>query len=170
MLHISTCNRPIAIKLGKVVTRRERISSINLHNPLNTCWQRSRDKSNMLYFHLQNTHGNETRQDADLQWEAPILKATLPFDHLTNVKIFKKLIWKSFIFTRLIASNLTRCLFMGGGSVRKPLSRHWLLVFYPDCLKSSYNIEHIVKPGNKTNIFYARAIKVFLAFKFFSYI
>ena len=38
------------------------------------------------YLHLQKTHGHQTRQGADLQWEVPILKATWFFDQVTNVK------------------------------------------------------------------------------------
>ena len=35
--------------------------------------------------HLQKTYGLQTRNDADLQWEAPTLKATWSFDDMTNV-------------------------------------------------------------------------------------
>ena len=46
---------------------------------------RSRDKLSKLYLHLQNTRGHQTKQGADLQWEAPILKFKWLFDHVTNV-------------------------------------------------------------------------------------
>ena len=39
--------------------------------------------TNTLYLHLQKTNG---RQGADLEWEVPIRKATLSFNHVTNVK------------------------------------------------------------------------------------
>ena len=45
-----------------------------------------RDKLNILHLHLQKTHWHKSREDADLQWQAPIPKATWPFDHATNVK------------------------------------------------------------------------------------
>ena len=32
---------------------------------------RSRDKLNTSYLHLQKTHEDQTRQGADLQWDAP---------------------------------------------------------------------------------------------------
>ena len=35
---------------------------------------------------LQKTHGNPTRRGADLKWETPILKATWPFGHVTNLR------------------------------------------------------------------------------------
>ena len=47
---------------------------------------KSRDKLNTLYLHLQKTHNHQIKQGTDLKWEAPIYKATWPFDHLTNLK------------------------------------------------------------------------------------
>ena len=44
------------------------------------------DKLNTLYLHLQKTNKHHTRQGSDLQWEASILKATWPFDYVTNVR------------------------------------------------------------------------------------
>ena len=44
---------------------------------------RSRDKLNTLYIHLQKTHEHQTKEGDDWQWDAPILKATWPFDHMT---------------------------------------------------------------------------------------
>ena len=46
----------------------------------------SRDKLNTLYFHMKKTHRHQTRQGADLQRDVLILKATLFFDQVTNVK------------------------------------------------------------------------------------
>ena len=46
---------------------------------MNSQWDshvRSHKKLNTLYLHLQKTNGNKTRQVADLQREAPTLKAT----------------------------------------------------------------------------------------------
>ena len=42
--------------------------------------------TNILYLHLKKTHEYQTTQGADLQWEAPILKVTWPFDHVANVR------------------------------------------------------------------------------------
>ena len=36
---------------------------------------------------MQKTYEHQIRQGADLQWEAPILKATWPFDHVGNVRL-----------------------------------------------------------------------------------
>ena len=47
---------------------------------------RSCDKLNALYLHLQKTYEHQITQGADLQWQAPIVKATWPFDHVTNVR------------------------------------------------------------------------------------
>ena len=47
----------------------------------------SRDKLNTLYLHLQKSHEHQIRQVANLQWETLILKATSPFDHVTNVRL-----------------------------------------------------------------------------------
>ena len=44
------------------------------------------DKLNTLFLHLQKFHEHETRQGADLQWESLIIKATWPYDHVTNGK------------------------------------------------------------------------------------
>ena len=48
---------------------------------------KSRDKLNTLYLHLQKNHEHQTNQSADSQWEAPILKAAWPFDHVTHVSL-----------------------------------------------------------------------------------
>ena len=45
---------------------------------------RTPDKINILYLHLQRTHGQDIMQDADLPWEAPTIKAKWTFDHVTN--------------------------------------------------------------------------------------
>ena len=47
---------------------------------------KSRDKLNKLKLHLQKKHALQTRDGADLRWEATTLKAKLPFDHVTNVR------------------------------------------------------------------------------------
>ena len=55
---------------------------------------RSRDKLNTLYLHLQKTCRGQTKQGVDLQWQAPMLKATWHFDHVTHLTSrdnFKKL-------------------------------------------------------------------------------
>ena len=41
-------------------------------------------KLNTLFLHLQKFHEHETRQGDDLQWESLIVKATWPYDHVTN--------------------------------------------------------------------------------------
>ena len=46
----------------------------------------SRDKLNSLYLHLQKTRVHQNRQGTGLKWEAPILKAILPFDYVTNLR------------------------------------------------------------------------------------
>ena len=71
---------------------------------------RSREKLNTLNLHLQRIHGHQTRQGADLQWQPFILKAILPFDHVTMWSHVKT--WKIYIstITRLLASKLGRVL------------------------------------------------------------
>ena len=59
---------------------------------------RSGDKLNTLYLHLQITHEHQTRQGADFQWEAPILKATF-FNHVTTWKVNIFTV-KRFMFTK----------------------------------------------------------------------
>lgn len=54
----------------------------------------SYDKLNTLYLHLQETHGQQTKQDADLQWVAAIVKAKWPFDYVNNVRSRDDLIKK----------------------------------------------------------------------------
>ena len=58
---------------------------------------RSRDKLNALHFHLQNTHGYQTRQGTGLPLEASALNGILT-------------IWKIYIstFTRLMVTKLGR--------------------------------------------------------------
>ena len=45
----------------------------------------------ILYIRLQESHGYQTGQDADLQLEAPILKVIWSFDQVTRVKSPEKL-------------------------------------------------------------------------------
>ena len=68
------------------MTHHEELSLINLHDPLMKCPVGPRDKLNILRLQLQKTHWHKSREDADLQWQAPIPKAAWPFDHATNVK------------------------------------------------------------------------------------
>ena len=42
-------------------------------------------KINLLYLHLQKPHEHWIRQDADLLWKAPSLKATRTFDYISSV-------------------------------------------------------------------------------------
>ena len=74
-------------RLIRVETYHKEFAPINLHNhSMRGGPARLRDKSNTLYLHLQKTNGHKTRPGADLQWEAPILKATWPLHQVTNVK------------------------------------------------------------------------------------
>ena len=59
----------------------QELPPINLHDPsmrwsCEATWQ-------IKYMQQQLTHWHQTRKGADLQWEAPIFKVTLPFDYVT---------------------------------------------------------------------------------------
>ena len=69
-----------------VATHREELSTINLLTPQWGGLVRLRYKLNTLYLHLQNTHGYQTDQGADLLWEFPNFKATWRFGHVINVR------------------------------------------------------------------------------------
>ena len=58
----------MAIKHGELVNLHERISPIDLHNPLN---MRSRDKEKTLYLHYHNAYVHQTYQDGDILSGAP---------------------------------------------------------------------------------------------------
>ena len=45
----------------------------------------------MLYFHSQKTYEHQTRQGGDLPWQAPTLKVTWHFDHVSNMWSHKNL-------------------------------------------------------------------------------
>ena len=68
---------------------------------------RSRDKLNPLYFHLQETHGHQTRHAADLQWEASIFKVTWLFDHVKHMESRENL--KNLYFHYQKALNVAGC-------------------------------------------------------------
>ena len=74
---------------------------------------RLRDKLNTLYFHLQKTHGHQTRLGADLPWEPPPLKQ---HDPLTTWPTWGHVkIWNIYIYTlaRPMATKLGRVLGYG---------------------------------------------------------
>ena len=50
-----------------------------------SCHVTPRGKLNTSYLQLYKTRGHQTRQDADLQWEVPILIAVWPFDLVTKL-------------------------------------------------------------------------------------
>ena len=47
---------------------------------------RSRNKLNTLHLHLQKTYRHQTMQGTDLLWEAPTIKVTWSFDHVTDLR------------------------------------------------------------------------------------
>ena len=79
----------MATRLIRVVTYRKELPPINpqISSMKWSCDHvRERDKWDTLNLRLQKTHGHQTSQGTDLQWEIPILKATWPFDHVTDEK------------------------------------------------------------------------------------
>ena len=73
-----------------------------------SCHVTPRGKLNTSYLQLYKTRGHQTRQDADLQWEVPILIALWPFDLVTKLSSLE--IWKIDISTmaRHMVSKLGR--------------------------------------------------------------
>ena len=90
---------------------------------------RSCNKFNKLYLHLQKTHGYQTRQSADLPWEAHILKAIWPIWSRDQCEVMWQLqqILPS-LSQDLWPLNFAGCWIMGGGLATKRLSCRQLLV------------------------------------------
>ena len=71
------------------MTYRKELPSINSIKPQWNGHGKSRNKLDKFYLQLQKTHGNQTRQDTDLQWEPAILKE--PFYKMCDIPSHKQL-------------------------------------------------------------------------------
>ena len=79
---------PMLIKLIRVMTYRQELPTIKLHDSSMTRGLlRLHGKLNKLYLHLQKTHEHQNRQGVGLLWETRTLKATWLFDHMINVRL-----------------------------------------------------------------------------------
>ena len=72
-----------------MVTRLIRVVQYKTKNSLNPSMKLSFDFTQQVKYiiHLQETHGHQTKQGADLFWDAPTLKVTWHYDHVTNVRL-----------------------------------------------------------------------------------
>ena len=91
------------------MTCHKELPPINSHNPsINSSCEGTKQNK---YIISPPADGHQTRQSADLQWEASIFKAAWKFDHFTNVRS----IWKIYIstFARFMVSKPGRVLTYG---------------------------------------------------------
>ena len=65
----------------RVLTYCEELPPLNLHES-SMRWS----CEVILYLHLQKIHKQQARKKGDLSWEAPTIKITWPFDHVTNAR------------------------------------------------------------------------------------
>ena len=74
--------RPMATKLGKVVTYSLRNFNTLSYTTLSTCGHVRSHKLKTLYPHHHNVYDHQTWLGGYIQWESSFWKVTWPFDHV----------------------------------------------------------------------------------------